>query len=306
LDIQEIINGRIGVGLGYALGQMMPPSLGESLAVWAGKFLAARKGMPMVRAARTNQWVVSGESLRGESLDAAVAETFSHTALSIYRFYRSFKNPEAMRKQVIFPEKLKEIIQETLDSKRGLIVTGVHLGNFDLVLQSIAQQVEEGGDLKWLALGVPQPGKGYELQNDFRRQNGVKVIPASMAAIKAAAQMLDEGGIVVSGLDRPIPEAKYRPHFFGRPASVPVLHIPLALRAKAPVVVTGSILKPDGAHQIFISDYLMMKSYDSRQEEIVFNAEAVLEIAEGYIKQAPHQWAMFYPVWPEALDETPG
>jgi KDO2-lipid IV(A) lauroyltransferase len=306
LDIQEIINGRIGVGLGYALGQVMPPGLGERLALWAGHRLAAKKHLPMVRAARANQWVISGEQLRGESLDLAVAHTFSNTALSIYRFYRSFKDTESLRKLVAFPDKLIEIMQEMQDSKRGLIVTGVHLGNFDLVLQSIAQQVEQFGDIQGLALGVPQPGKGYEWQNDFRHKNGVQVIPASLEAIKAAAQVLEQGGIVLSGLDRPIPNAKYRPRFFGRPASVPVLHIPLALRAKAPVVVAGSIVKPDGTYQTFLSDYLEMKSYPNRQEEIIANAEAVLDVAESYIRQAPNQWSMFFPVWPETLDETPG
>jgi lauroyl/myristoyl acyltransferase len=305
LDIQEIINGRIGVGLGYTLGRVMPPSQGERLAIWAGQFLAAKRDLPMTRAARANQWVISGERLRGDPLNAAVAETFTHTAISIYRFYRNFKNPAAMRKLVTFPDKLSDLIQEILDSKRGLIVTGVHLGNFDLVLQSLSQQLEQHGQIQGLALGVPQPGKGYEWQNDFRRQNGVQVVPASLAAIKAAAQVLEQGGLVISGLDRPIPDAKYKPRFFGRPASVPVLHVPLALRSKAPVVVAGSIMKPDGTHQIFLSDYLRMKSYPNRQEEIVANAEAVLEVAEGYIRQAPHQWSMFYPVWPDILDMTP-
>jgi predicted LPLAT superfamily acyltransferase len=35
------------------------------------------------------------------------------------------------------------------------------------------------------------------------------------------------------------------------------------------------------------------------------NTEMVLKVAEGYIRQAPYQWAMFYPVWPEALNEMP-
>jgi phosphatidylinositol dimannoside acyltransferase len=306
LDIQEIINGRLGVGLGYALGQVMPPSLGERLAAWAGRWLATQKDLPMARAARANQWVISGEQLCGETLDTAVAEAFTHTALSIYRYYRNFKNPEAMRKLASFPEKLIDILQENLASKRGLIVAGIHMGNFDLVLQAIAQQAGQFEGLPRLALGVPQPGKGYEWQNNFRRKNGVQVAPASLASIKAAAQILAQGGIVLTGLDRPIPDAKYKPRFFGRPAGLPVIHVPLALRTGTPVVVAGSILKPDGTYQIFLSDYLWMSTSSNRQDEIISNAEAVLEIAESYIRRAPAQWAMFYPVWPEAFCEMPG
>ena len=48
-----------------------------------------------------------------------------------------------------------------------------------------------------------------------------------------------------------------------------------------------------------------MVSYEDRDEELIVNAEAVLKVAEGYLKKAPEQWAMFYPVWPQVLNETP-
>ena len=32
---------------------------------------------------------------------------------------------------------------------------------------------------------------------------------------------------------------------------------------------------------------------------------AGVKIAEDFIRQAPDQWAMFYPVWPFALEEMP-
>jgi KDO2-lipid IV(A) lauroyltransferase len=39
--------------------------------------------------------------------------------------------------------------------------------------------------------------------------------------------------------------------------------------------------------------------------EIVQNAENVLKVAEGFIRQAPGQWEMTFPVWPEAMNEVP-
>jgi KDO2-lipid IV(A) lauroyltransferase len=100
-------------------------------------------------------------------------------------------------------------------------------------------------------------------------------------------------------------DSKYCPRFFGRPASMPVLHILLALKTNAPVVVTAAIMRPDGIYQFFASDFIAMQPHSDRHTEILLNAERVLSVAEGFIRQAPQQWAMFYPVWPEALEEMP-
>ena len=44
-----------------------------------------------------------------------------------------------------------------------------------------------------------------------------------------------------------------------------------------------------------------MQKRSDRDEEILMNAEKVLEVAEVMIRQAPEQWSMFYPVWPDVL-----
>jgi hypothetical protein len=37
----------------------------------------------------------------------------------------------------------------------------------------------------------------------------------------------------------------------------------------------------------------------------VNNAEKVLMVAEGFIRRAPQQWAIFQPVWPDLLPQVP-
>jgi len=305
LDVQKIINGRIGVGLAYSVSRIIPPVAGERLARGVGQILASRKSLPMVQAVRVNRWVVSGEKLTGTDLDRAVAETYKNSALSIYRFFRIFRNPTDMHNLVRFPDELRLYLRECRENKHGLIITGIHLGNFDLVMQSLGSQANEFAGMRKLALGVPNPGKGYEWQNEFRRENGIEVLPASMSTIKLAAEVLDAGGVVISGLDRPIPGAKYRPRFFGRQASIPVLHVPLALKAKVPILVAGALMKQDNTYQILLSEPRFLKPYSDRKQEILANAECVLEVAEEYIRNAPEQWNMPYPVWPEAFCEVP-
>jgi lauroyl/myristoyl acyltransferase len=305
MDIQELINGRLGIGFAYLLGRTIPPALSGRLARWVGHRIAGRDDLAMVRAVKANQWVARGEKLSRDELDRAVAETYTNNVLSIYRFYRNFRNPEALVSHVKLPDKLLEILKDSQENQHGLIVLGVHMGNFDLVMQSVVRQVFQPNGIHGMFLGVSQPGKGYQWQNELRRRNGVEVIPTSMAAIKLATQRLAEGWVVVTGLDRPISDAKYRPSFFGRAASLPVLYVPLALRTKVPVVVMGASMRSDDSYEIYVSAPVYLTSYSDRHDEMTANAEKVLVSAEDFIRPDPAQWTMPYPVWPETLDEIP-
>lgn len=296
----------MGVGLAYGLGRVVPPSLGLRLADWIGRGLSRQRGQAMVRAVRCNQWVVSGGQLNGPALDRAVRDTFSHTAYTLYTYYHQLSQvKDGVSKAVILdlPQKFLEILLDAQASQTGLIVVGLHMGNFDLIMQAAARLAGEQANLRGLVLSFPEPGKGYQWQNKLRQQPNLEIIPASLAAIRKAEQWLAGGGVVLSGLDRPLPDMKYRPHFFGRPASLPVLHVPLALRSKAPVLVVAVLLQPDKTYQLMISDLYKMKEYPDRQKEILVNAETLLEAGENFIRRSPQQWSMYYPVWPDAVAE---
>lgn len=109
----------------------------------------------------------------------------------------------------------------------------------------------------------------------------------------------------MTGLDRPVPVVKHRPRFFGRPASLPVHHVYLALKTHAPIYVVATTMGADGTYRLLVSDPISMCPYPDRKMEMIMNAETVLRVAEGFIRQAPRQWAMTFPVWPEALEQVP-
>ena len=44
-----------------------------------------------------------------------------------------------------------------------------------------------------------------------------------------------------------------------------------------------------------------MIPHPDREQEILQNAERVLQAAEDMILRAPEEWVMFYPVWPDTL-----
>jgi lauroyl/myristoyl acyltransferase len=64
-------------------------------------------------------------------------------------------------------------------------------------------------------------------------------------------------------------------------------------------------MQADGKYHVLTSDPIEMQAHPDREREIIQNAEAVLSVAEGFIRMAPEQWTMTLPVWPEALAQVP-
>jgi len=301
MDSYRIINSPLGVGLALSLSRGLPPGPGRRLARAVAHWLASRQGLPIVRAVRLNQWVVSGGRLTGQALDEAVYTTFQHTAQNIYTLYHNLNDHTGMERLVEFSPQAEALVRASQAAGSGMIVVGVHMSNFDLVARLAGRR-----GLRALVLALPQPGSGYRWQNRMRREAGLEILPASLSALRLASRRLQAGETVLTGIDRPLPYSKYRPRFFGRPAALPVMHINLALQTGVPIVVAAALMGPDSVYRILTSDCISMRRHPDRRREIIQNAETVLEIGEDFIRQAPTQWAMFYPVWPEAEAELPG
>jgi KDO2-lipid IV(A) lauroyltransferase len=254
-----------------------------------------------VQAMRANQWVVSGESLGEDALDRLVGKTFRYSAHCIFDLYHYIDNPDATRELIVFEPSFQWIMKRPEFDGRGLLVLGLHLSNFDLVLQWLCKY----GGMKPLVLTIPNPQGGRRMEYEIRKRSGMNLIPASVSALRQAVNHLKRGGLVLTGIDRPIPEAKPRPRFFGRPASLPVHHIFLATKAHVPAVIAVANLQSDGKYCVFASDLIEMDSYPDSDAELLHNAEKVLKVAENFIRAVPQQWSVPLPVWPETVPFVP-
>jgi KDO2-lipid IV(A) lauroyltransferase len=300
--MQSAINSKFAVGLALGIGRIVPPRAGRRLANFVADRITRRRHDRMVQAVRANQWVVSGEKLSARELDEAVQGTFRHTAYCLYNLYHYLEKPAAMQVFVEYSPHVEAIIERTRQSSDPLIVVGLHLSNFDLMIRAAMLR-----GLKALALAMSRSNEtsGYEWQNRLRQQAGLEILPASMASLRTAVKRLEEGGTVVTGMDRPLPGSKYHPRFFGREAELPVMHIHLALATGVPVIVVAATMGPDGKYRINASEEIHMTPHPVKREAILQNAELTLEVAEELIRQAPQQWSMFYPVWPEVIESMP-
>jgi KDO2-lipid IV(A) lauroyltransferase len=298
-NLQKIINSRLGVGFSVALARLLPPSAGYRVAYSLANQLASRKSLDLVRALRVNQWVVNGESLTALELDEAVARTLRHTAHCIYDTYHYFQNERASREMVIIGPSARAELERIKLEREGVVIVGPHLSNFDYVGQTAGTEIDA------LALTIPQPEGGYRWQNQIRRYSGLEIAPTSLKSMRKARKILDEGGIVLTAIDRPIEGSKHILNFFGRPARLPLHHVLLALKSDVPIMVVAVVMKPDGRYEVVHSDPVVMERGADRDFDLIHNAGKVLRIVENYIRLAPNQWSMYYPVWPEVEKHLP-
>lgn len=301
INSRDLINSSFGIGLALWLGRTVPNGPGKYLARAAGDWIASHKDWEMVRAVRANRWVVSGETLQGAELDKAARETFRNTANSQFTLYHYFQNIEEMLKLVEIDPETEKILHRPKFEQRGLMLVGLHMGNFDMIAQG-------SGLVGWEAMFMvlPELTGGYQTQFEIRRKAGMNIVPTTISGVRQAVEYLRLGGMVVTGIDRPEPGLNYRPMFFNRPSALPAHHIVMALKACVPVVVACSRLRQDGKYHITFSEPIEMQTYPDHRQEILLNTEAVLKAAEDFIRQTPGQWEMTFPVWPEALDQVPG
>lgn len=299
-DLQSFTSSRLGIAIALGIGRFIPPRFGYPLSEMIARWIVSNKKSRMVKAVRTNQWVVSQGKMNAEQLDEIVYKTFRHQTRCLYMYYRHLYNPKTSEELIEITPKLAEVIHKSRNNKNPTVLVGLHMSNFDLVAYAASRH-----GLNALGLALGDPTAGHQWQYEIRQSYGFDVVPANISSIRLAEKRLREGGTVLTGIDRPLLKSKYHPRFFGQPTTLPVIHIHLATRTNVPVIVVAPIMDSDGIFRVLASDPIIMENHTDKQTTVTRNAEKVLEVAEGFIRQVPYQWVMFYPVWPSALEAVP-
>jgi KDO2-lipid IV(A) lauroyltransferase len=261
---------------------------------------AARKDSELVQAVRANQWMASGRTMDGPELDAAAEEVLLNAARAQYELYRYYRDTDGLLSIVDVHPTMEKMLDRAADPSEGTIVVGPHVGNFDLGLHALGHV-----GFRAQVLSVPDPGGGYRWQNEQREHAGLELTPMSKSALVTAAERLKSGGAVGTGVDRPVESHKYMPRLFGRPAPLPVAHVRLALMTGAPIYLVAAHLRPNERYDLHASGPIYLEPTGDRMTDTVSGAERVLAHAEDMILEAPRQWLMFYPVWPDVMDDVP-
>ena len=295
MNPQALVTSRLSVGLGLAIGRNMPTAVSYPLGSFLAQRLAQRQGFPLVQAVKQNQLLIHGGKLSPKELNQRVKDVFTHAGRCFIDFYRNYKNLEKLQDKVLVNDDLERLVRLSHDPTFGAFLVVPHMSSFDLMLLAAAAK---GFKAKVLTIG--NPTGGYKLQNDIRATSGLEIMPVSRRAHVKAIEPVRNGGFVLSGIDRPIPEQARTLNFFGLPSALPDGHVRMALKAGVPIMVAAVHMNNDGLYELSLSEPIPMVRMVEPKIEIRSNAEIILQIIESHIRAHPTQWQMFYPVWPTA------
>ncbi|MDZ7844557.1 MAG: lysophospholipid acyltransferase family protein [Anaerolineales bacterium] len=303
MDLQNYLGNKHVVKASIFVGETFPLRIGYRLAELFARFLTKFENSDLSRAIRANQWVAQGENLNHKELVSATRAVLTHAGTCYFDLYHTWRDPEALLERVPTSRSIEDFIEFT-NRDEGVLVVAPHLSNFDLVIRALASY-----GFKAKILTLENPTSGNEVQNRLRATTGLDITPLNDPQVyEKVIKHLKSGGVAATGVDRPPQPVRKKRHpvnFLGRPSALPVGYIRMALAADVPIVVVAVKQLPTKDYTLLYSGPITLKRFDNRLEETIYNAEMILEHIGGYILQAPEQWLMYYPVWPDVMDLVP-
>ncbi len=281
--------------LGFYLGKYLPPYFGLKLVGVAARTLATWKP-DFYWTTRENQRHVQPADISERALHEKVYRVFFYAARNYYELFHNVgrKHPDItnLRPPVYLTPETEQHLKTALDSGRGVFIHGCHMANFDLAGVVFAHYLP----VPLHVLGLANPPSGFELFNRLRKRTGAIVDPISPESLRHAIQRLRDGGVVLTGVDRPTGEGDEAVTFFGKTAYLPTGYIRIPLRTDS-LIMTLATFFEDGVYWIHTTPPRELIHTGDRRQDIEVNLRSVLDDVEAFIHRRPEQWMMFLPVW---------
>ncbi len=187
-----------------------------------------------------------------------------------------------------------DIFNKLLERKKGLLILGGHIGNWELIAAGIARNYNLNVIAKKIYI--------EELNNmlvKYRNMKNVKVILRSeLSSARKMLKALRNNEIIAMLIDQDTSVQSVFVDFFGRPASTPLGLASIALKVGTPVVLAVDKRLPNGKHKYVISDEIVPPETTGDFDTDVKNFTAKLtKCLEDFIKENPEQWVWFHERW---------
>lgn len=293
MRIHRLSANGVGLPLAMLLARLMPQKpllrLARSVAD-----RAAAEDSPASRAVRVNQAIVRGLSPEDPALEPAVRAVFRSAGRGYVALFRALSRGREHLLQAceVAPE-LVARMDTALARGRGLILVGPHISAFDFFLLTVGARGYSAQ-----GLSPPQPTATYRLQNQLRTRYGTQTTPISVDSLRQAVRRLKSGGLVLTGVDRPVPESEGL-RFFGRPTYLPLGYARLAARTGA-ALLPGAVLPLGPGRYRTVAGELIYPPESTDEGTARRLAQAVLDQVEPMVRQYADEWLMFFPVWVDA------
>jgi len=282
--------------LGLLLGRLLSREQAYRLADWIAGLVVARSESWVVQGVRANQAVVRGRPYDSPELDQAVRDVIRNAARGYADWYRAVAGgPEMVNSSIIIDESLEQVIRQSMEEKRGMVIVGAHMSSFNILLLALGLR---GYPIQ--ALSYARVRGSYHIDNALRIKFGLNLTPISFQSLRQAVLRLRAGGLVMTGIDRPDVGGESLT-FFGRQAKLPVGHARLALRTGSKILVGMVQAMGDGRYRAVCGSLIEPEYTGDQHQDVIMLAQRVLSMIEEYIRSRPQEWLIFLPIWPSVM-----
>ena len=192
-----------------------------------------------------------------------------------------------------------DLVEEGLARGKGVILATAHFGSTDMGGITLANR----SDNFYAVADVFYPEYVDRLIRRTRESKGYRLIPATSA--RGIIRALKDNALVVVLFDRPMPRGEGVPvTFFGRRTALPA-GVAVIARHSGATVLPGYIFRePDNTFRGHIFPSVSSDLTGQKDRDIELVMQRLADSLERTIREAPDQWYMFRPMWPEWAEAT--
>ena len=194
-----------------------------------------------------------------------------------------------------------EAILPFVNSKRGILLLGAHMGSFDLVRFSGEAAY---GTVVNMMMYEDNARKVNTVIASLGGKEHMRVIPiGGIDALLRAQERAEHGEIIAMLADRVVANDRtVRVPFFGKDAIFPAGPILLANALKIPVVLFFGIYKGGNRYEEYFELFAPQINLGraSRQEELEAWVQRYAARLEHYCRLAPYNWFNFFDFWAQS------
>lgn len=274
-----------------AVAPLPPPGLGYWLCDRVAELLYLLLPRRRTTVRRNLSVVLRG---RNANLDALVRATFRQ---GLRYYYDTFRAPALTDKELASLATIRgwEHIERALSRGKGAIVFTAHFGSPALVAQLLAVR----GFKVTTAAEPVRPQRLLDLMTRVRGSRGITLLPLNQRSARELAEVLRRNEVVGVVADRDIQGTGITVDLFGVPKNLPSGPVLLALRSGAPILPAFTYRREGNRLEGVIGEPVALERTGDLRRDVKINTQALARVLERAISEAPEQWIVFEPVWPE-------
>lgn len=187
-----------------------------------------------------------------------------------------------------------EMIEDSIEDGRGVVVVLPHLGNWEMAGVAVW-----GMDLEVVAVAENLPNS--YLRDWFARVralSGIKVVFARKGLLRELQKKLATRTVVCLPSDRDLSGRGIPVEFFGEETTLPAGPLLLGIRSGRPVIPVAVYCEKNSRYRAVLKPPLAIPQKGTLSERLRQGAQLMANNFEELIMAAPEQWHLLQPNWP--------